>query len=89
MSLPFSLDEVRKVTFFKRDQITVDLICCDIEVDTPEGFVTWFNHEYDESWQLWIEQLGTLPEFDSDWFSRVSQPAFAPSVSVAYERPIA
>ena len=89
MSVPFALANVRKVVFFKRDELTTDLICCDVEVNSADGTKTWFNHEEEVSWQEWLEVLGTLPGFDSDWHSKVYLPPFDPGVTVAYERPIA
>ena len=88
MTLPFSLADVRKVVFFKRDELTTDLICCDVEVDSIDGPKVWFNHEEEPSWQEWLDELATLPGFDSDWYSKVYLPPFAPSITVAYERPI-
>jgi hypothetical protein len=88
MSLPFTMKQIRKVTFYKRDEFTTDLICCDVEGDTSSGAHVWSNHEEAETWNEWIEAFARLPGFAEDWFARVSQPAFAPSVTVAYERPI-
>ena len=86
MNLPFSLDDICKVTFYKRDEITTDLICCDVEVAGADGPKTWFNHEESDSWGTWTNQLSMLPGFDSDWLAKVCTPAFEPSVTVAYER---
>ena len=89
MTLPFALADIRKVTFFKRDEITTDLICCDVEIDGVEGPKTWFNHEEEESWPTWLEELARLPGFDSAWHSKVYVPAFETCETVAYERPVA
>jgi len=89
MSLPFSLAEVRKVTFFKRDELTTDLICCDVEVASGDNIEVWFNHEEEPTWQGWLDELSTLQGFDSDWYSKVYLPPFAPSVTIAYECPVA
>jgi hypothetical protein len=76
------LNEVEKVTFYKRDEITTDLICCDVEI----GGQVWTFHEEQVGWALLLEHLGTLADFRSDWLSAVSQPPFATSETVAFKR---
>jgi hypothetical protein len=88
VSLPFASDQIRKVTFYKRDELTTDLIRCDVEVDDGGETQVWYNHEETDTWNEWIEALAKLPGFETDWFARVSHPAFAPCLTVAYERPI-
>ena len=85
MSLPFALGDVRKIAFYKRDEITTDLIFCDVEVEDENGTRTWFNHEESDSWTVWIDQLSTLPGFDTDWYRKAYQPTFALSPTIAYE----
>ena len=82
MKLPFDLTAIDRVTFFKRDEITTDLICCDIEV----GGQTWFFHEEAAGWDELTRQLETLPGFRGDWFAAVSMPPFSTSETVAYTR---
>lgn len=72
---------VQKVTFYKRDEITTDLICCDVEVDGA----TWFFHEEADGWDLLIKHLEQLPDFRSEWQPKVVQPPFATSEFVAYD----
>jgi hypothetical protein len=76
------LEEVEKVTFFKRDEITSDLICCELSI---AGKV-WTFHEEVPGWDLLIGHLQSLPGFRADWFAQVSQPAFARSETVAFSR---
>ena len=76
------LEEVGKVTFYKRDEITTDLICCDMEI----GGKVWTFHEELVGWDLLIDHLQRLPRFASDWFAAVSQPPFATSETVAFSR---
>jgi hypothetical protein len=85
MSLPFDLGAVSKVTFYKRDELTTDLICCDVETKADKPQI-WFNHEESETWQEWLGELAKLPGFDAGWHSKVSQPAFEPGATVAFER---
>ena len=86
MSLPFELSTVRSVTFYKRDELTTDLICCDVDVDHTDGVLTWFNHEEADDWINCIEAFETLPGFDTNWRSKVVQPPFAYCVTLAYLR---
>jgi len=76
------LAEIHTVTFYKRDELTTDLICCDVEV----GGQSWFFHEEAVGWDLLLAHLGMLPGFKRDWFAVVSQPPFAVCETVAYRR---
>jgi hypothetical protein len=76
------LEVVSKVTFYKRDEITIDLICCDVVVrDKVRTF-----HEELACWDALIEHFQKLPGFREDWFAAVSQPPFAASEMVAFSR---
>lgn len=76
------LPRIAKVTFYKRDEITTDLICCDVDVD---GNV-WTFHEELIGWDLLIGHLQRLPGFRTEWFGLVSQPSFGAGDTVAFER---
>ena len=76
------LTDVAKVTFYKRDELTTDLICCDVVV----GDEVWTFHEELVGWDLLIDHLQKLPGFRADWFAAVSQPPFATSETVAFNR---
>ena len=84
---PFRLADVRQVEFYKRDELTTDLICCEImllgDVDPPQVI---FAHEEMPHWDELIQRLEFLGGFDVEWFSRVSQPPFAQNRYVAFER---
>jgi hypothetical protein len=81
------LDELRladidKVTFYKRDEITTDLICCDVAMaETVRTF-----HEELVGWDLLLQHLYKLPNFQTDWYASVSQPPFEASETVAFSR---
>ncbi len=62
------LTGVGKVTFYKRDEITTDLICCDV----VGGDKVWTFHEELVGWDLLINHLESLPSFRADWFAAVS-----------------
>ena len=74
--------EVREVTFYKRDQITTDLICCDVEV----GGNLWTFHEEATGWPDLIGHLSALPGFRADWYEAVVTHPFATSETVAFKR---
>jgi hypothetical protein len=76
------LRQIEVVTFYKRDELTTDLICCDVQI----GGETFFFHEEAEGWDLLIKHLEQLPGFRSDWYASVSQPPFSLSTTVAFRR---
>ena len=76
------LDAIERVAFFKRDEVTSDLLCCRIEAYG----LSWTAHEEMAGWAGLIRRLERLPGFRRDWFAAVSKPAFEPCELVAYER---
>lgn len=76
------LADIAAVVFYKRDEITTDLICCDVEV---AGRVSTF-HEEAKGWADLITHLSTLPGFRADWYEAVVSPVFATSKTVAFDR---
>ena len=76
------LDEVSKVSFYKRDELTTDLICCDVVA----GDKTLTFHEEMKCWDALIDHLQMLQGMDKGWFAKVSEPAFAATETVAFER---
>jgi hypothetical protein len=76
------LSKIAKVTFYKRDELTTDLICCDVLV----GEQVRTFHEEIVGWDTLIEHLQRLPNFRGDWFAAVSHPPFTTSETVAFSR---
>jgi hypothetical protein len=76
------LTDIAKVTFYKRDELTTDLICCDVVV----GENVWMFNEELVGWDLLMDHLQRLPSFRGDWFAAVSQPPFASCETVAFVR---
>jgi hypothetical protein len=70
------------VIFYKRDEITTDLICCDVKV---AGQV-WTFHEEAIGWSNLVTHLSALPGFRADWYEAVASPPFATSETIAFER---
>jgi hypothetical protein len=81
-SCPLPHADVNKVTFYKRDEITTDLICCDVVTNDQ----VWTLHEELVGWKALIDHLQRLPGFDPEWFAAVSTPPFATSETVAFTR---
>jgi hypothetical protein len=79
-SIPLS--DIQQVTFYKRDELTTDLICCDVEAS---GQVWTFNEEV-MGWDALLSHLEQLSGFQADWFSRVGQPPFEASETIAFSR---
>ena len=46
--LQLPLASISEVVFYKRDEITTDLICCEVQVDGQ----IWFFHEEAKEWSL-------------------------------------
>lgn len=84
MSQELPLTAIDRVVFYKRDELTTDLICCDVDV----GPTRWFFHEEMTGWEPLLDHLTKLKEFDGHWFAKVSQPPFASSDVVAFERKV-
>jgi hypothetical protein len=76
------LSEIDSVIFYKRDALTTDLICCDVEV---HGQV-WTFHEETIGWNDLTAHLSGLPGIVCDWHGAVINPPFAMSETVAYRR---
>jgi hypothetical protein len=77
------LEGVVQVTFFKRDQLTTDLICCEVVTGRPEK-QTFFFHEEMAGWEQLLAHLSQLPGFRADWREAVVHPPFAENRTVAY-----
>jgi hypothetical protein len=73
---------IDSVTFCKRDEITTDIISCDIEI----GGETWSFHEEMAGWATLLQHLEQLPGLRADWFGAVSQPAFEAREIEAFRR---
>ena len=83
-SLPWN--QVVAVRAFKKDMVSVDLIC--LQFETADGR-RCLVHEEMVGWESLVEELPDyLPGFPlySTWWSRVAKPAFAANEQVLYER---
>lgn len=80
--LALPLSDIDAVVFYKIDELTTDLICCNIEA---KGQV-WTVHEEVSEWDSLIARLSHLPNFKSDWYPAVVSPVFATNETVAFRR---
>lgn len=78
--------KIVKVTAFKRDLLTVDLICValDYEGDSSTQHLE-LNEEMDGFAHL-LSQLERTPDFLTDWRNKVALPPFATNATVLWER---
>ncbi len=76
------LSTIDAVVFYKRDEVTTDLICCDVEA---QGRIWTFHEEADE-WQTLVAHLSKLPGFRGDWYEAVVAPPFDASETIAFDR---
>lgn len=76
------LEDIDRVTFYMRDEITTDLICCDVAISE----MTWSFHEGIAGWDRLLSHLQSLPQFRADWYVTISQPPFSASEIVAFSR---
>lgn len=63
---PLASDDIQEVAFFKRDELTTDLVCCEIAVSNKNGVETWFFHEEASGWGEVLKLVERLPGFDRD-----------------------
>lgn len=82
----FTLNRVRHVIFYKKDELTTDLICCEVRVAVGAREDILFFHEEMAGWKRMIARLSELPGFDQEWFEKVVQPAFEEQRTVAFHR---
>lgn len=75
-----SLPNIRQVDFYKRDELTTDLICC--EAHWEKGIVA--SHEESEDWPALMAHLAGLDAFDARWPEKVVHSPFAESRYTAY-----
>ena len=79
-------DDVVRVRAYKRDDLTVDTICLDIEVRDGGR---WSLNEEAPGWEDFLEAAErALPGMRpfATWFASVSRPPFAASEMVVFER---
>ena len=79
-------EKVEKVSFFKTDEITTDLICCEIEFQKKDQLEKAILHEDCENFESFETWIAKLPSFDTEWRSKVVHPPFKENFTVAFDR---
>lgn len=81
---PITPDNVNQVVFYKKDELTTDLICCEITINTERGPVIWFVHEEGDEWERMLLEMEQLKGFDKSWHEKVINPPFAENRTIAF-----
>lgn len=79
-------DEVRAIVAYKRDELTSDLVCCDIVTVTCEGEQVRTVHEEVAGFDALIERFALLPGFDRDVWEAVIGSAFKADRRIIFTR---
>lgn len=81
-----SLDEVSQIVAYKIDQLTTDLVCCDIVTGSGNGKQIRTIHEEIPGFDALMALFETLPGFNSKWRDAVIIPPFAINRTTIYDR---
>jgi hypothetical protein len=76
-------DEIVRVAIYKRDEITTDLVCFVVALESGDEITI---HEEMPGFDQWIKSVEHLPGFDTSWREKVIHPPFASNEIVAYSR---
>ncbi|WP_156405286.1 hypothetical protein [Sphingomonas sp. Root710] len=80
------LEKVRAVAAYKRDEITVDRVCCDIETASQNGPMLRTIHEEMVGFHEAMAELEKLPGFYRYWREYVILPAFQQNYTELYRQ---
>ena len=83
---PLTYDIVSKIAFFKRDELTTDLVCCEITIDKVGEPAVWFLHEESNEWADILLEMENLKGFDKSWCEKVILPAFAENRIIVFSK---
>jgi hypothetical protein len=81
-----SLEQVSAVVAYKLDELTTDLVCCDIVTGSGDGEQIRTIHEELAGFDDLMAHLEILPGFDRKWREAVILPPFAENRTILYER---
>ena len=84
--LEISWREITRIVAYKRDLLTTDLVCFDIETEQANNLRTFTIHEEAEGFDLLDAEFGrVLTGYNSIWRNKVILPPFAPNRTTIYE----
>ncbi|GAA0296808.1 hypothetical protein GCM10009087_03250 [Sphingomonas oligophenolica] len=81
-----SLDEVRAIIAYKLDELTTDLVCCDIVTGAGDGEQIRTIHEELSGFDAAMAKFENLPGFNREWRDAVIDPTFATNRTLIYSR---
>lgn len=81
-----SFDEVSAIVAYKLDELTTDLVCCDIVTGAGDGEQIHTIHEELLGFDAAMKAFEALPGFDRQWRDAVVLPPFATNRTVVYDR---
>ena len=81
-----SFDEVSAIIAYKLDELTTDLVCCDIVTGSDDGEQIRTIHEELPGFDAVMARFEALPGFDRKWRDEVIDPPFATNRTVIYSR---
>ena len=77
--------DVLHAWMYKHDDITTDLVCCELEVTGREGARAYVLHEELGGWPVLLAWLEALPGFRRDWRESVIQPPMQENRTLVYQ----
>ena len=77
-----SVDEVSAIVAYKLDELTTDLVCCDIVTGAGDGEQIRTIHEELPGFDAAMASFETLPDFNRKWRDAVILPPFAANRTV-------
>jgi hypothetical protein len=81
-----SLDEVSAIVTYKIDELTTDLVCCDIVTGLGDGEQRRTIHEQIRGFGTVMARFEALPGFNKQWRDAVILPPFATNRTTIYNR---
>jgi hypothetical protein len=75
-------DAIVRAVAFKREEVTTDLLCVEVELANGESIVL---HEELGGFEAWLGRIEALPGVDPSWRGRVLHPPFARNETVLFE----
>lgn len=81
-----ALDEVSAIVDYKLDELTTDLVCCDIVTGAGDGEQIRTIHAELLGFDAAVKAFDALPGFDRQWRDAVVFPPFATNRTIIYDR---
>ena len=84
----FRWEDVTRVETYKRDLLSVDMVCLDFSVEAQQS--VYPTHDEMDGFDILCRELARyFPSVPEDWWSGVAFPAFATNHRVLYQKPTA